>query len=177
MCEHKKKNIISWSVFIGELITYHDDVNNNSFFTQLINLRKKVPLIEHIQQIQKLSLRVKGIPDDKLFDIFIRTLKDNIQHDVCLFKPTSLDKAFMVTRKVESKNLGMATRRTTPNTSRETNVPTANPPQPIRLAPQQLDERRVKGLCLNCDNKYSKGHKCDEKKLFYIHCEDKEAYE
>jgi hypothetical protein len=47
-------------------------------------------------------------------------------------------------------------------------------PQPTRLAPKHLDETRSKGLCFNCDNKYNKGHKCDEKKLFYIECEEEE---
>ena len=46
--------------------------------------------------------------------------------------------------------------------------------QPTRLNPQRMDERREKGLCFNCDNKYSKGHKCSEKKLFYIDCEEEE---
>ena len=69
----------------------------------------------------------------------------------------------------------MATRRTTPNTFRQSNVPSANPPQPTRLTPQQLEERRAKGNCFNCDNKYSKGHKCAQKKLFYIDCEEEEA--
>jgi len=31
-----------------------------------------------------------------------------------------------------------------------------------------LEEKRERGLCYNCDNKYNKGHKCVEKKLFYI---------
>ena len=59
-------------------------------------------------------------------------LKDNIQDEVCLFKPTSLEKAFMVARKVESKNLAMATRRTTDNTSKKSNFPSTNKPQPTR---------------------------------------------
>jgi hypothetical protein len=40
-----------------------------------------------------------------------------------------------------------------------------------------LEERKAKGLCFNCDNKYSKGHKCGEKKLFYIDCEEEEEEE
>ena len=38
-----------------------------------------------------------------------------------------------------------------------------------------MEERRAKGLCFNCDSKYSKGHKCGEKKLFYIDCEGEEV--
>jgi carbamoylphosphate synthase small subunit len=45
------------------------------------------------------------------------------------------------------------------------------------LTPQQLEERKEKGLCFNCDRKYSKGHKCGEKKLFYIDCEEEEEQE
>ena len=88
LCERKKNTIISWSIFTEELIAYHDDVKSNSLFTQLINPKQKGPVIEHIQQFQKLSLRVEGIADDKLLDLFIGTLKDNIQHEVHLFEPT-----------------------------------------------------------------------------------------
>jgi hypothetical protein len=37
-----------------------------------------------------------------------------------------------------------------------------------------MDAIREKRLCFNCDNKYSKGHKCGEKKLFCIDCEEEE---
>jgi hypothetical protein len=40
-----------------------------------------------------------------------------------------------------------------------------------------LEERKEKGLCFNCDNKYIKGSKCGEKKLFYIDCEEEEEQE
>jgi hypothetical protein len=53
-------------------------------------------------------------------------------------------------------------------------VQNINVPQLKRLTPQQIDERREKRLCFNCENKYSKGHKCGENKLFYIDCEEEE---
>ena len=107
------------------------------------------------------------IENEKLLDLFIGTLKDNIQHEVHLFEPTL--------RRVESKNLVMATVRTTPNTSKESNVHSMNTPQPTRLTPRRLEEIKEKCLCFNCNRKYSKGHKCGEKKLFYIDYEGEEA--
>lgn len=98
LCERKKNIIVSWSIFTEKLIAYHDDVKTNSLFTQFINLRQKGLVLKHIQQFQKFSLRLEGIPDDKLLDLFIGTLKDNIQHEVHLFEPTSLEKDFMVAR-------------------------------------------------------------------------------
>jgi hypothetical protein len=79
-----------------------------------------------------------------------------------------LENAFRVARNVESKNMAMATRRTNPNNYRENNVSSSKTPPPTRLTPQQLEERKEKGLSFNCDNTYSKGHKCGEKKLFYM---------
>ena len=78
-------------------------------------------------------------------------------------------------RKVENKNMAMNTRKAFSNTYRENNVPSSKLPQ--SLTPQKLDERREKGLCFNCDKKYSKGHKCGGKKLFYIYCEEEEPKE
>ena len=46
--------------------------------------------------------------------------------------------------------------------------------QPTRLTPEQLEEKREKGLCYSCDRKYTNGHKCAEKKLFYIDCKEEE---
>jgi hypothetical protein len=40
-----------------------------------------------------------------------------------------------------------------------------------------MDERREKGLCLNCDNKYNKGHTFGDKKLLYIDWEEEEDQE
>ena len=50
-----------------------------------------------------------------MLDVFIGTLKDNIEHEVCLWEPKSLENAFRVARNVESKNMAMDTRRTNPN--------------------------------------------------------------
>jgi hypothetical protein len=82
---------------------------------------------------------------------------------VHLFEPKSLEKDFSVARKVESKNV--ATRRVATDNYREHCVPSPNLTQHTRLTPQQMDERKEKVLCFNCDNEYNKGHKFGEKKL------------
>jgi hypothetical protein len=76
---------------MDELISHYGDVKSNTFFSPLINLRQKGPITEYIQQFQKLSLRVKNIPEDNLLDLFLGTLKENIQHVVRLLKPKSLE--------------------------------------------------------------------------------------
>jgi hypothetical protein len=172
-----RKSLVTWTIFTEEMIAHYEDTRSNTFFSQLINLKQKGSVTKHIENFQRLNIKVTYIPYEHLIDVFIGTLKDNIQHEVHLWEPKSLENAFKVARNVESKNMAMDTRRTNPNIYRENNAPSYKTPQPTRLTPQQLEERKAKGLCFNCDSKYSKGHKCGEKKLFYIDCEEEEEQE
>eukprot|EP00253_Pinus_taeda_P023196 PITA_23196 len=173
LCSHKQ--IITWAIFTEELTAHYEDTKSNTFFSQLISLKQKGSIIEHIEELQKLNIGVKNIPEGHRIDVFIGTLKDNIQHDVHLWEPDLLEKAFRLARKMERKI--MATRKHANHNYKDGSVVTHNIPQPIRLTPQQLEEKREKRFCYSCDNKYTKGHKCAENKLFYIDCEEEEEKE
>ena len=84
-------------------------------------------------------------------------------------------RAFRFARKMESKI--MATRKHTTHNYKDGSGVAPGLPQPIRLTPQQLEEKIAKGLCYSYDKKYTKGHKCAERKLFYIECEEEEEKE
>jgi hypothetical protein len=130
------------------MIAHYEDTRSNIFFIQLINLKQKCLVTKHIENFQKLNIKVTDIPDEHLIDVFIGNLMDNIQHEVLVWEPKSLENSFRVVRNVESKTMAMTTRRTTPNIYRENNVPSSKTPQPTRLTPQQLEERKEKGLFL-----------------------------
>ena len=100
---------------------------------------------------------MKNISEDNLLDLFIGTLKDNVQHEMCLFWTIISREGFDDGKEGWKKNMAMNTRKAFSNTYRKNNVPSSKLPQ--RLTPQQLDEIREKGLFFNCDNNYSKGHK------------------
>ena len=157
------------------MIANYEDTKSNTFFSQLINIKQKGSVVEHTEDFQKLNIRVTNIPEEHRIDVFIGTLKYNIQHEVRVSKPDSLEKAFRLARKIECKT--MATRKPTTHIYKNGSVATPRLPQPTRLTPQQLEEKRAKGLCYSCDSKYSQGHKCAEKKLFYIDCEEEEEKE
>jgi hypothetical protein len=106
-----------------EMIAHYEDTRSNIVFSHLINLKQKGSVTEHIENFQRLNIKVTDILDEHLIDVFIVTLRDNIQHEVCLWEPKSLENAFRVARNVESKNMAMATRRTNLNIYRENNAP------------------------------------------------------
>ena len=109
LCSRKK--IVTWSIFTEEMIAHYEDAKSNTFFSQLINLKQKGLVGQHIEDFQKLNIRVTKIPEEHRIDLFLGTLKDNIQHEVRVLEPDSLEKAFRLARKVECKI--MATRKPT----------------------------------------------------------------
>lgn len=60
-----------------------------------------------------------------------------------------------------------------PNTNPSPRVAPHQPPHK-RLTSSEIEERRLKGLCFWCDEKYTFGHKCTNKRLFTLVLEPKE---
>jgi hypothetical protein len=137
-----RKSLVTWKIFTEEMITHYEDTRSNTFFSQLINIKQKGSVAENIDNFQRLNIKVTYNPYEHLIDVFIGNLKDNIQHEVRLWEPKSLENAFRVARNVESKNMAMDTRRTTANIYQENNVSSSKTPRPKRLTPQQLEERK-----------------------------------
>ena len=122
-----------------EMIAHYEDTKSSTFFIQLINLKQNDSVVEHIKDFQKLNIRVIVIPEAHRIDVFIGTLKDNIQHEFCVWEHDSLEKAFGLERKIECKIMGR--RKATTHIYKYWNVATPTLLQPTNLTPQQLEEK------------------------------------
>ena len=71
LCSRKK--IVTWSIFMEEMIAHYENTKRNNFFNQLINLKQKGLMGEHIDDFQKLNIRVNDIPEEDMIDAFIGT--------------------------------------------------------------------------------------------------------
>ena len=107
-------------MFTDEKIAHYEDTKSNTFFSQLINLKQKGSMMEHIEDFQKMNIRVKYILEEHRIDVSIGTLKDNIQHEVRLWELDSLEKAFRLARKMERKI--MATKKPTTHNHKDGSV-------------------------------------------------------
>ena len=56
------KQIVTLEMFTEEIIAHYEDTKSNTFFSQLINLKQKGSMMEHIENFKKLNIRVKDIP-------------------------------------------------------------------------------------------------------------------
>ena len=55
LCDRKKESIIYCSIFTEALISHYGDTNINTFFSQLVNIKQKGSVTDHIKQFQQLS--------------------------------------------------------------------------------------------------------------------------
>jgi len=55
LCSHKP--LITWSIFMEEMIAHYEDTKRNTFVSQLINLKQKCSIVEPIEDFQKLNMR------------------------------------------------------------------------------------------------------------------------
>ena len=138
-CLCSRKQIVPWAIFTDEMIAHYEDTKSNTFFSQFINLKQKGSIMEHIEDFQKLNIRVKYISEEHRIYVFIGTLKDNIQHEVRLWEPDPLEKEFKLARKIERKI--METRKSTTHNLKYGSVAAPSHPQPTRWTPQQLEEK------------------------------------
>jgi hypothetical protein len=54
-----------------EMIAHYEDTRRNTFFSKLINLKKKRSVTENIENFQRLNIKVTDIPDEHVIDVLI----------------------------------------------------------------------------------------------------------
>ena len=77
LCSHK--TLFTWKFFTEALIAHYEEEKSNTCLSQLINLKQNGTATKHIENFQRLNIKVTYIPEEHLTDVFIGNLKDNIQ--------------------------------------------------------------------------------------------------
>ena len=62
LCSYKK--IVIWSNFTENMIANYEDIESNTFFSQLINPKQKGSMGEHTEDFKKLNIRVTDILEE-----------------------------------------------------------------------------------------------------------------
>jgi hypothetical protein len=106
-------------------------------------------------------------------ECFISGLKEEIQAHVLMDRPSSWVEA---TKKYKEEQQVVSSQNRKPSfipLPKSVNPTTPSTPLKIqKLTRDEMDERQLKGLCYNCDDKYFPGHKCKEQNIFMAISED-----
>ncbi|XP_038972753.1 uncharacterized protein LOC103696780 isoform X1 [Phoenix dactylifera] len=170
--------VITWRVFERELLARFGPNEYINFNEKLSRIQQHGTVREYQQEFEKLANRVRGWPPDALIGTFVGGLKEEIAKEVRMRRPHSLREAVTIARmreeRLEQKRKafrGVASRVTSvPRTQGpSTTAPRLQAPTPIRrITCEEMQQRRERGLCFKCNEKFSPGHRCKTPQAYLI---------
>ena len=162
--------MITWPLLKEGLYTRYGPTEFDDFFGDLTKLKQMGSVREYQSQFERLLSRVGKLPPAQQVGCFISGLKEHLRIDVQALKPASLSAAVGLACLYEAKS--QFQHQQPPSEENEEPLPlscskvSSTTKTFKKLTPIELKERRDKGLCFNCDEKFAPGHQC--KKLFFI---------
>ncbi|KAL4192222.1 hypothetical protein AMTRI_Chr06g192850 [Amborella trichopoda] len=185
------EDMMSWTCRVEQFVQFHQTPEKKRVALASFHLEGDAQLwyqifkqevarnVRYYQtQFEKLLTKVGYLSPDRQGSHFINWLKDNIKADVLAGRPTTFSSAIGLTRLYEARNFSewradvSIDVKKTPTTSKKTiNNGYVLPVRRLSLA--EMQERRAKGLCCNCNEKFVLGYR--HKKLFLIEdCHEEE---
>eukprot|EP00257_Ricinus_communis_P017974 XP_015576546.1 uncharacterized protein LOC107261479 [Ricinus communis] len=159
---------ISWANFKVQCQLHFGPSIRSSKLGELSKLKQSNTVEDYQRQFERLSAQTTTLTSEQEKEIFISGLREALAVEVELHNPADLTTAMSLARLYERRSEKGRADSFPPR--RLTTTPTNNSgPKPSfikRLSRPEMEERRAKGLCFNCDEKFEIGHKC--KKLFWL---------
>ncbi|MCH81666.1 hypothetical protein A2U01_0002457 [Trifolium medium] len=195
---YRNRQIVSWQQFLTALKlrfapTAYDDPKG-----KLFKLIQTTFVAAYLTEFESLANRVLGLSQMDLLSCFISGLKPEVRREVLTQQPATLNQATGLARLQEEKLNDILRlsriRPTTPwtkpssSTNKTLNESSGTPASPPllptppskprfrQLTSTEMAERREQGLCFNCDERFSRNHRCKARFLLLI-AEDDEVLE
>lgn len=161
----------------------------------LFKLTLKGSVNDYLSKFEVLTNRIVGLPPPFLLSCFISELDLDIRHEVQACQPLTLIHAAGLARLQEEKLMehhhdprgrtymepishppSNLLTSPLPPTLPLLPSPAKPPPLPLRrLTLEEMASWRERGLCFNCDAKFTRGHKCASRFFLLIVDEEREA--
>uniref|UniRef100_A0A2N9EXV4 RNA-directed DNA polymerase n=1 Tax=Fagus sylvatica TaxID=28930 RepID=A0A2N9EXV4_FAGSY len=169
----QETEIVTWEIFRNGLLARYGPTQFYDYFGELTKLQQVGSVKEYQAKFEHLLAKVGYLPPTRQVSCFVSGLRENVKADVLAGRPADLTTAIGLARLYEARNQSLRkTSSLVPTTAKglvmankEEGFPRPRPAV-RRMSPIELKERRDRGLCYNCNDKFVPGHRC--KKLFVI---------
>lgn len=114
-----------------------------------------------------------NLPETFFTSCFISGLKEEIRANVLMFRPTTISQAIGLA-KLQEYSIEALTKKTRQGIRiGESSFPNQFKPSNYsnlvrKELPKELEEKKAKGLCFKCNEKYTRGHQCKKKQLYAL---------
>ncbi|XP_047258257.1 uncharacterized protein LOC124890465, partial [Capsicum annuum] len=167
--------LVDWPHFASNLLIQFRKRELEDPEGRLAKLCQTSTIADYQARFEAVANETGDIPDTLMVKLFVSGLRLDIKTNVLVHKPSTLDEAISLAHtheqrlNLEKGAMQPAFARTQPllpnpqsrslAPSRNTGVPSAKFPIK-RLSPVEMRQRREKGLCYYCDEKYVANHRC-----------------
>ncbi|KAK0608629.1 hypothetical protein LWI29_033588 [Acer saccharum] len=188
----------TWNEFTKAVLQRFGPTDYEDPSEALTRLKQITSVEVYQTEFEKLSQQVDDLPENYLVACFVAGLRDEIRLDVKFKKPRTLSDAIGVARLIEERNqlqkksstpyrqtpsnqtpyrlpVSTQAQKATPNSSVGLlGTPPVQKPNPNtnipfrRITSQEARERKERGLCFYCDERFTPGHRCQHPQLFMI---------
>ncbi|MCH95241.1 hypothetical protein A2U01_0016216, partial [Trifolium medium] len=180
---YKNHFLSTWDEFTTALETRFGPSAFDNHQQALFKLKQTTTVADYQRDFERLCNRVTGLPSVAIIDCFVSGLKPHINHELAIHQPHSISQAIGLAKLIESKFLATRSLSSpfqknpppkppllpTPSSKLLTPNPSATPSFPIKhLSPSEMQLRRSKGLCFNCDEQFHTGHRCKDKQFLLL---------
>ncbi|KAG8635078.1 hypothetical protein MANES_17G118357v8 [Manihot esculenta] len=157
---------VTWDIFFEELWSRFGPTDCEDFDESLSKIQQTGPLRDYQREFERLGNRVKGWTQKALVGTFMGGLKPEIAEGIRMFKPKTLKDAISLARMKDEQ----LQRQKSDSKHESVLSPTRNKPStPLkRLNWEEMQNRRTAGLCFNCDEKFTPGHRCAKPQLLLL---------
>ncbi|XP_019052082.1 PREDICTED: uncharacterized protein LOC109114217 [Nelumbo nucifera] len=172
---YKEENwMVTWTMFSKELWARFGPTDGEDFDEALSRVRQTGSLRDYQREFEKLGNRVQGWSQKALVGTFMGGLKSEIADGIRMFKPKTLKEAIGLAR-MKDEQLARQRRFARPipqylSPANAPQVPQTSPVTPKRLSWEEMQKRRVQGLCFGCNVRFTPCHKCQGPQLLLLEC-------
>lgn len=171
--------IVNWGTFKQGILARFGPDEYEDAVGALTKLRQHSTVKEYQEQFEILANKTLNLPKSFFTSCFVSGLKEEIRANVLMFRPTTTTQAISLA-KLQEYSIAAITKKAKQGvqmgeTNSSNKFKTSSYPNPVRRElPKELEERKAKGLCFTCNEKYTRGHQCKKRQLYALDGEEKD---
>ncbi|CAM8956889.1 unnamed protein product [Rhodiola kirilowii] len=163
---HNTKQLSNWEAFRRDLELRFGPSSFINHEAALYKLRQTSSITTYVSEFEELATCTPELTTNNLLNCFISGLREDIKRELFVHRSLTLSEAVGLAKLIESKVESSSRFYSRPTNTRPPltkPTPTQSPQSrlPIRrLTAAEMTDRRSRGLCYNCDERFVPGHRC-----------------
>ena len=154
---HEEGKVVTWGILVEELWSRFSPTDCEDFDEALSKIEQKGSLRDYQKEFERLGNKVSGWTQKALVGTFMGGLESEIAEGIRMFKPKTLKEAISLARMKDDHLIRQ--KKTVPMSSTTSSIIKSSLTMK-RINWEDMQKRRTQGLCFNCDEKFTPGHKC-----------------